>query len=442
MQIDLLTEIKISDQIKELFTITAEKRDSLLEISLTNKETAQSQTIRLDTNIGYVAEIKYFRNRIDYMVNKVIMNVGKGIKVKELPVRLKIESDGRHYRSAGTRGGWKKLCNIDGCILPKDERNDKCRTHITGRERRKPFAGNNIPPEGRADIGNDTESFIIDLLHSYPDIEEVDWLARTGSTFDILFKLKDDVRRGLQIKTLCEVTYADQYNIRVTNSVVSDLLYVCINKRRDRFVLILGNQLPKTGTGFQFGSKKSKYLPFMINDPDIFRQRFHDELKNSMEVTEEVLEKSMSSGNWKEYQSILRLEEYCAVQGLAFEQCYNQNKQYDVTINGHKIQCKTTSRKVGYRYYFHISKCVKIDGKDKKIPYDQNDEFDFVLLEPSNQPNSFYVIPKAKLIEKDKLKTENCTGKVDMSILDRTDDRTVGTVDWTDDYCDAFDLLR
>ena len=62
--------------------------------------------------------------------------------------------------------------------------------------------------------------------------------------------------------------------------------------------------------------------------------------------------------------------------------CPNCASKAVVVENNFKIQCKFTTQKRGNLYYCHIRKSgSKINGKQKFIPYNCEDNIDFVIIE-------------------------------------------------------------
>ena len=444
-----LDDIIMSEETKKILSISIEKTDEFDIIKIENQNTQKIDFVYVDKQCGYITEIAYNKKKqwIEYQYTKTIRNIKKNKITQEKIFKFKIDN-GIHYRNSSNKTGWGwiKKCEKNGCPqVTRSHSINLCIKH-SGETIRKEINKNkqNVKKSKCADIGEETELYIENLLKSLDDVENIERVGRTGSIFDILYNFKNDVRRGIQIKTLTETEYVDNYYFVNSKETYDDLLFICINKTKDRFVVMFARDFgsKKVTTSIPFTSKKTKYSKFMFKEYNEFIDQLCKDMRESTIVTDDILIKSIPYQNQKEYLSLRRLEKICELKNIKFEYCHNQNKQYDIIINGFKIQCKTTSRKSGYRYYCHIGKCVKINGKDTKIPYNENDDFDIVAIEILTNLNNFYFIPKKELLEHDKLTTKTNKGKVDMSILDRDDKKNHSLEDWTDKYYNNFKVLK
>jgi hypothetical protein len=289
-----------------------------------------------------------------------------------------------------------------------------------------------------SDRGSDIEEYILNILKSFDSVVETKWIAGINSTFDILYKLKGETEfRGLQIKKLSLSTYQDNYNITQGKLSFDDLLYVCVNDEKTRFVLIYGKYVGKRGLTFSFYSKKTKYDDNMYRDYNVFLEALKTEIKNSMFVTKKIFKTQLTSEQLLEYESIERFKKICDKHKLPIERCSKAQKKYDITVNNKFIQCKC-STSVSYdqiRFKIH-----KSNGKNNHIPYDGSDEIDFVMLESGLDKNNFYIIPKHILVEKNYFSSENNAGRTQLPITNKA--LKLEKRHWTDEYYNAFNLLK
>ena len=203
-----INNIITDDDMKKNFDISVEKDNNLDIIKILNNNTQLMEMIHVDKQFGYVAEISYNnkKHRIEYQYNRTIRNIEKDKITKECVFKFKIEN-GIHYRNASSGFGWIKKCDALGCPQNIERQSivSFCVRH-SGKINRKEINENvqNVNKSQCADVGEDTEQYVEDLLKSFDDINSIERIGRTGSTFDILYNFKGDVRRGIQVKTLTE----------------------------------------------------------------------------------------------------------------------------------------------------------------------------------------------------------------------------------------------
>ena len=409
----------------------SDDNDALTEVVLVNKYTKEKKEIYVNTVQGKLLKVLFADGFVWYHVKK--------INKFETITKLKLNAKGEKIIHA------KKSCKFKGCALSveysKENPERLCVSHKNDEKattKRVPLVVQNIDQSENPSVGSATEEYIVDMLKSCTEIKSVEWVAGINGPFDILYTLNDGIRRGLQIKTLTEHTFQNTYEIDRGKKLYDDLLYVCVNKNRTRFIVIFGKHLGKHGATFNFDSVRSKYKKFIFSTFETFKNLLLLSLKDSTVVTEQVFENSLAAPQLLEYQSIKRFDEKCKERNWNVIRCPYSQLAYDVTVNNKKIQCKFSSEKESLKIRFHLSKTV---NGEMHQPYEKGD-FDFVMLESSHDKGNFYIIPQSELIKREYMKTKKFSGKSRLSVLNKADYQNDDRDDWTDAYYNKFDLLK
>jgi hypothetical protein len=293
-----------------------------------------------------------------------------------------------------------------------------------------------------AKIGEETENYILDILKENKNLEMIEKIGYTGDKNDIIYKFKNTEHiRGIQVKTM-RSNLNDVYRCTLNrnNTIYNDdMLFVLVNKERNRFCLIFYKDCPKSGPTLPFKSiKTSKYRDNMFIDIDEFKNKLYEMMKDS-----NIYKEDISKTTKKEKDSVNRLKEACIKYNLPFVISESFISIYDCLINNHKVQCRSSNQEHGYQYNFSLSKSHKmIHFKKTSRKYNEDDDIDIFIFEIISQPNIFYIIPKNILVEKGYIESKNYKGKTGITIplVGNTNKNLMSY--WTLDYVNRFDLLK
>lgn len=446
--------ITMSDTLNEKYSLSQEMiafdgYDPYAEITLTNKENP------LDIWIIQVTQKQGNVTQIWIDPNKTIETLVLNVKRPDIYRRHKFIHEGKSSvmrlyedgkKEVWSSGRYIPICTFIGCCYATKLFGQMCASHREGNTTlhveatliAKKEKEEMVNVAELSDRGSDIEEYVLNILKSFDFVTETKWIAGINSTFDILYKLKgEDEFRGLQIKKLSLSTYVDNYNITQGKISFDDLLYVCTNEEKTRFVIIYGKFVGKRGLTFSFYSKKTKYDNNMYRDYDLFLEALKNEIKNSMYVTEKIFKEQLTSCQLVEYESVDRFKKVCDKKKLKLEKCSKAQKQYDITVNNKFIQCKYTTRSSHNQIRFHLYKC---NGKNDETPYNENDEIDFVMLESGYDKGNFYIIPKSRLVALGYFTSGEIMGKKEISVINKS--LKLNKQHWTDEYYNAFHLLK
>jgi hypothetical protein len=426
--------------------ITLEHYDPYNEITLTNK------TNPLEFWIIQITEKQG-------SITKIWIDLNNGIEILLLEIKrpdiyrrhkfihegktttMRLYEDGK--KEVLSSGRYIPVCTFVGCCYATKLHNQMCASHKNGNmclhkeatlipKKKKEEMVNAIE---LSDRGSNIEEYVLKILKTFDFVSEIKWIAGVNSTFDILYKLQGESEfRGLQVKKLSLSSYEDNYNITQQKVSFDDLLYVCLNEEKTRFVLIYGKLVGKRGLTFSFYSKNTKYDKNMYRDYNLFLDAFKNEIKKSMFVSEKIFKESLTKEQLLEYESIERIEQICKNKNLNFERCSKAQEQYDIIINKKLIQCKYTTRSACNNVRFHLHK------SDGDTPYSEKDNIDFVMLESGFDKGNFYIIPKSILVEKGYFSTNEQPGKTNLPTTNKA--LKINKEHWTDEYYNAFHLLQ
>lgn len=313
------------------------------------------------------------------------------------------KGDKRYKRIMGTNR-WRRLCKFNNTCITLSKCGDYCEKHRHGMDHTiiKPPRLEIIrqgEQSKNSKIGDLTEEYCRNDIASLPKIQETFKIGHTGDKIsDIIYKFQDeDFYRGVQVKTLSKYKeIEDKYYITQCNKYGADVLIIGYNEERNRFVLIMSEKTTKSGTmTFSFAFKNSKYSQNMFTNKDDFIKQLSILLRFSRKYTKEL-----SLTQIKEEFSLNRLEILCKNKNISYSKSIESGSIYDCIINNYKIQHKSTSKKSDNLYEVNIYRSgLRIKGKYEHVPYSENDNIDFVIIEIIDFQNNFYIIPKLKLVE-------------------------------------------
>jgi hypothetical protein len=288
--------------------------------------------------------------------------------------------------------------------------------------------------------GDDTEKYIINTLKKYKELEHYERIGYTGDKFDIKFKFKDELfYRSMQVKTLSSSNnIIGRFSIGRCNKYPPNTLLVLVNKDRDRFGLIYSQDCPKTGLTLCFtdSNTNSKYKNNMFTDIEKFENNLIICMRKSIPY------KQMIPINYKiEKESLIRLEHKCIEEKNIFILPEDSGCIYDCIINNYHIQCKFTATRHNDGFKCKIDKNgPQKNGKRKNIPYSENDNIDFLIIENSELLGQFYIIPKQELILNGVFSSKEHTG-VTQVFVPTPNTKTESIYSWILQYLNRWDLI-
>jgi hypothetical protein len=295
-------------------------------------------------------------------------------------------------------------------------------------------------------VGDQTEIFVENILENMEELEEYERIGYTNDRVDIKYKFKnEDFFRGIQVRTLQkEQGRKNKWRGSERPEYEHNTLCVLVNQERDKFVLIYSQDYPKSGLSVHFSgpNSRSKYKNNLYIDFNKFKEDLLLGMKTSV-----IYKECLSLNYIKEKESKIRLNNVCNDQKLNFDDCKISGSIYDCKINNFHVQCKYTSdSRSSTLFVSHISKSGGIirEGKKSKrlfIPYNENDQIDFVAIEVSTLLGHFYVIPKTKLVQEGIFSSSKNNGKAHI-VIPTPDYKGSSKYKWLLEYYNRWDLLK
>lgn len=387
--------------------------------------------------------------------------MNKSFEFKELPkfssknkdFEFKNENNLRYKKRIGTER-WYLICRFQTCnniAIKEDEKREYCNRHQNGKDNSVKTLSTLVDGlqlnsnQSHRDkckqvlqIGDDTAEYIEKLLLTISSIKRVKIIGQFGDQTDIIYELHDkpDIWYSLQAKTFSKNSIKGKWTANIKCNYGNDMLIVCCNIERTIFGAILSQYIPKSSWSICL-SEQSKYSQYIYTNLQMFKLHLKEML-----LTSRIYVEKITDTQEQEKSSLLRLQKACEDEKLEFEYPTKTYGSYDCLINKNRIQCKTTRNKAGKLYRINIGKGgPKYNGKQRYLPYSIDDQFHFFILEITDYPNNFYIIPKVILLEKNLLKSDESKGitKIYLPPLEYTGK---SKYDWTLDYINKWELLR
>ena len=240
-----------------------------------------------------------------------------------------------------------------------------------------------------------TEIYILNMIKIFKSISDAERICNNDKT-DIQYKLINEIfYRSLQVKTLSKHKNGC-WQIKHCNKYKENTLIVGCNIEKDKFILIWSQNCTKSGDiRVRFNDKvNNKYKDKIFTDIDEFKKKFEEMLKLSIPYEQELSENCL-----QENDSLERLYKECELRHYEVKRPESGGSIYDPIINNYKIQHKSTNNKNGKQYKVNIKKNGgRINGEQTYIPYNENDDIDYIIIEIITYPGNFYIIPKQEMI--------------------------------------------
>ena len=216
------------------------------------------------------------------------------------------------------------------------------------------------------------------------------------------------------------------------------MLIASANQERTRVSLIFSHQAPQTTLTFPFSAKQSKYQGCMFKSLNDFKDRLQTSLKESRIYTETLCHNLIH-----EKSSLERLFAKCADYKYLFDRPTISGSIYDCVINNWKVQCKTSSRQKGNLYQLAINKHgYRLSQERNVVPYCTDDAIDFVIIEITQYPADFYIIPREELINKGIFSSGAFMGQTEIYVPPPGYTKTKSKYRWILSYLNRWDLLQ
>lgn len=274
----------------------------------------------------------------------------------------------------------------------------------------------NKPKNKSVEIGDETETFVVDLLLETKLFKSVVKIGNLGGSGDIEIIDHDDKAYFIQVKTLVLSSEdRERYTITLVDKYEDDMLIVCVDKNREYFAIIFAKDMPQC-VAFSYKCGICKYKDNMYRDIKIFTDRLVELIPLSSTVNI-ISHKDIK----KELESIDRLKNV-----IPFERNNTNGNTIDGYINGYKIQLKFSSFPQENRNCYLINSHKyggRINGSQLIRCYEK-DDFDFIIVEVAGTKDgdkekylgNFCVIPINILIEQGTIETSEQKGKLAFSI--------------------------
>lgn len=260
-------------------------------------------------------------------------------------------------------------------------------------------------------IGDETEIYIENLLLNSNQFSIIDRIGQSGGKADIIVTLKTGERKCLQIKTLGLYENPDSYYMNNSCKYPDDMLIVMVNRDRTRFALEFAKNITNSKLTLTFNYPNAMNADIMFTEEKEFLERMIELIPTSLNYSGFISSESIM----KEYNSALRLEDWCKVRGYKYKRNITNGTTIDLFINDIPIQAKYRSINKGRAktYEIHITKCAgTLNGKKIPMNYTIDDPFEILVVEvggikddEKKYEGNFCFIPKSALIERKVLRT-------------------------------------
>lgn len=334
-----------------------------------------------------------------------------------------------HLRTGG--GSKCKECNLESRGRSKEQRTIE----------KKVVEERKIDPKyNTTETGDNTESYIVDLLSNSEMYKNVQKIGNIAGKADIKITMNNGDLKYIQVKTLSCVKNKDDLYYFPTKKYRDNMLIVGVNKNRDRFMVEFYKRFKNIKTlSLPFNSIRSKYNDIMYKDSKLFTDKMIELIPLSCSTN------IVDPTSTKEISSLDRLEQFCINNGLDFNRNTTNGNSVDCYINNYKMQAKYRSENHGYNFKIDIKKSSgMVGGKRTRYPYQEND-FDYLIVEVGGMKGNigeyfgnFCIIPMSILINKGLIRTKDCDGKKTVNICppDTISDH------WTKKYWNNYQSLK
>ncbi len=316
---------------------------------------------------------------------------------------------------------YHKTCDSSKCkecyhdsmrIYDKDEKEEHIQKHI---EKSK----NNLNIN-TISIGDDIELYITNLLISSKEYNIVDRIGQTGDKTDIIVTLKSGIRKSIQVKTISSTECADVYHMNNDHKLPDNMLVIMSNIHKTRFAVDFSKNIMHSA--LPFNNTTSKYKDIMFIDEKDFLKRIIELIPLSIDYSGFISSESVM----KEYNSALRLEDWCKVKGYRYRRNITNGTTIDLYINDISIQAKYRTLNVSgqYTYQINITKSAGLfHSKRIKMSCTIDEPFEYLMIEvggiekePTKYNGQFCFIPKSVLIERKVLRTSTHKGRTSICV--------------------------
>lgn len=280
------------------------------------------------------------------------------------------------------------------------------------------------------EIGDATCWWVYDFIKSLDIISEISNLSSVvNHTYDLFVRLKNDPSQtiyGIQVKTMkmyINKNGTERYSMWDNKSNYdNNTLMIFISQDRKYYVASIFENISKTN---------------VISDLSILKEYLIRLIPQSV-IINNIYDGMTNINDHKSFNSIRTIKSTFEALGCKFEYENTVDSTTDIYINGHRCQCKLSSR-----IRFHIYEmCVHKTYKSKKIPYDRGDfEYLILLVVDNNNPhlytNDICIIPESVLIDQNVIKTDTQKGKLGMPLCPPNHNE----YHWTESFWNKPDII-
>jgi hypothetical protein len=193
--------------------------------------------------------------------------------------------------------------------------------------------------------GDQSEEYIVSLIKKY--CISVERVGNTGSMYDIIYSLDDNIKRGIQVKTLSLNKHAhNSYRAHIRRGRYQDKKYpddcllIFVHIEHNRYAICFAKDIPKASISLAFGhTRKTKNQQFQCAD----RTEFEKRLQALLPLSEPIHQIHMSIDIAKEYACIERFVKFCAAFGLQVKRNCTNIEVCDLFIGEISAQIKYCS---------------------------------------------------------------------------------------------------
>lgn len=304
---------------------------------------------------------------------------------------------------------------ITGC---KECANDKMRIH--DKELVKNIR-NRVPGSEYIEstvIGDDTETYILNLLKSTNKYKNVEKIGNLGGKADIKIEFFDGIITYIQIKTLAKLD-ENQYRLTTKKKYPDDMLIVAVNRERTHFALDFSKNFKNiTGITLNYNCEISKYNNIIYENVEFFLQKLCELVPLSAQINK------ISETTQIETLMLNRFENFCLKNNIIFHRNDTNGDAIDGNINNFTFQAKYIGKnKTKTTYDVNARRsCGKLNGKYIYRPYDAGD-FEYIVIEIGGTidnidiyKGNFCIIPSSELEKRGILKNKEYDGQLTFCI--------------------------
>lgn len=258
------------------------------------------------------------------------------------------------------------------------------------------------PVLSKTEKGYETEKEVIKILKSFACVTRTE-IDRYDACFDVRYRLKEykedkeeDFDRCLQVKTLYNTEERpDEYSFSIRTGYPEGMLIVGLKYQSEPKYGLIHHYERKDGYGTKYVSlKPSSKARYQAMEWGNFLRLLERCLYTGLPLTEEFIEKSMTTTSFQSYKSHKRFEEFAMRHNLSLDWYEDPSSNTDLRMNQFKLRLMYSGIMMKGRNSYCFSLSTQHSKKSKFFRGDN----DFYVFEIGEHHGDFLFIPEDLLL--------------------------------------------